>query len=193
MIVSTEYEAKALNIDPDAIGARILAAGGQHVADRFMRRHVYDIPGYPTRWIGLGETGTETTLYVTQLLSDASGEVREVELEVTDPEAARAFLDMLGFTPKAYQENLRSSWLLGTARLEIHSWPLISPYLKIEADSAQEVREAAERLGISSGDLTAENTSAVYARYGYDLATIPCLRFPGARTSPEDLAHVPAP
>jgi adenylate cyclase class 2 len=100
MIVSTEYEAKALNIDPDAIGVRILAAGGRHVADRFMRRHVYEIPGYPARWIGLGETGTETTLCVTQVLSDASGGVREVELEVTDLEAAGAFLEMLGFTPR---------------------------------------------------------------------------------------------
>lgn len=179
MLVSTEFEAKVLNIEPDIIAREILAAGGAHVADRFMRRYVYDIvAGDSSRWIRLRDTGTESTLCVKEITSEEIDGVREVEVEVSDFEATNALLAMLGFTPKAYQENRRSSWKLGTVRLEIDSWPLIPPYLEIEADSTEEVHATAVRLGFSLEQLTAENTTAVYSRYGHDLSAISNLRFP---------------
>src|SRR6185312_15230085 len=113
MLVSTEFEAKALNIDPDVVAGVILEAGGVHVADRLMRRYVYDIvPGDKSRWIRLRDTGTESTLCVKQIISAEIDGVREVEIEISDFEATNALLGMLGFTPKAYQENRRSSWKL---------------------------------------------------------------------------------
>lgn len=179
MIVSTEYEAKVLNIDPDIVTGLIIAAGGVHVADRFMRRYVYDIvPSDTSRWVRLRDTGAETTLCVKQILSDEVDGVREVEVEVSDFDSANALLAMLGFTPKAFQENRRSSWTLGAVRLEIDSWPLIPPYLEIEADSTEEVHATAVRLGFVVDELTSENTTAVYARYGHNLTAISDLRFP---------------
>lgn len=181
MSITTEYEAKILAVDPDLIVGRIKRAGGTHVADRLMRRYVYDIvPGDESTWIRLRDTGRETTLCVKQIISDAIDGVREVEVNVSDFAAANALLGMLGFAPKAYQENRRSSWRLGSVRLEIDSWPLIPPYLEIEADSTEQVHAAAQRLGFQVAQLTAENTTAVYARYGHDLAALTELRFPGS-------------
>lgn len=179
MLVSTEFEAKVLNINPDVVASAILAAGGEHVADRLMRRYVYDIvPGDTSRWIRLRDTGTEATLCVKQITSNEIDGVREVEVEISDFEATNALLGMLGFTPKAYQENRRSSWKLDGVRLELDSWPLIPPYLEIEGDSVAQVHETAERLGFRVDELTAENTKDVYARYGIDLSSITDLRFP---------------
>jgi adenylate cyclase class 2 len=179
MLVSTEFEAKVLNIDPDDVAGRILAAGGEHVADRFMRRYVYDVArGDASRWIRLRDTGTEITLCVKQIVSDEIDGVREVEVEVSDFEATNGLLAILGFSPKAYQENRRSSWLLRGVRLEIDSWPLIPPYLEIEADSTAEVQATAAVLGFEDEQLTAENTTNVYARYDLDLTKIDNLRFP---------------
>lgn len=179
MLVSTEFEAKALNIDPDVVAGVILEAGGVHVADRLMRRYVYDIvPGDKSRWIRLRDNGTESTLCVKQIISAEIDGVREVEIEISDFEATNALLGMLGFTPKAYQENRRSSWKLDGVRLEIDSWPLIPPYLEIEGDSVEQVHETAERLGLSADELTAENTTDVYGRYSIDLSAITDLRFP---------------
>ncbi|WP_428814755.1 hypothetical protein [Streptomyces albus] len=37
-----EYEAKALEIDPEEMAARIRSAGGTFHGERLMRRYVYD-------------------------------------------------------------------------------------------------------------------------------------------------------
>src|SRR5436305_6333098 len=42
MSISTEFEAKILDVDPDLVVGRIKRVGGVHVADRLMRRYVYD-------------------------------------------------------------------------------------------------------------------------------------------------------
>lgn len=56
------------------------------------------------------------------------------------------------------------------AELEIDEWPLIPPYLEIEAASAEAVRRVASLLGYDEALLTSENTTKVYRRYGIDLA-----------------------
>lgn len=179
MSPQTEFEAKALDIDPATITQHIEAAGGEHVADRTMRRYVYDIePGTPGRWIRLRDTGSEVTLCVKEITSDAVDGTRETETGVGDFGTTHALLGQLGFTAKAYQENHRSSWLLDGVRLEIDSWPLIPPYLEIEGDDAEQVWTTAKRLRLDREELTSENTTAIYARYGIDLTSIPDLRFP---------------
>ncbi|UWE07373.1 hypothetical protein [Actinacidiphila bryophytorum] len=66
-----EFETKALEVDTAEIARRIAAAGGEHVADRLMRRFVYDIrPGEPGRWMRLRDTGGEVTLCVKEISAD---------------------------------------------------------------------------------------------------------------------------
>jgi adenylate cyclase class 2 len=176
---TVEYEAKILEIDPEAVARLIEQAGGVHVADRTMRRYVYDLKqGDASRWIRLRDTGSEVTLCVKEIVSDAVDGVRETEVTVGDFDTAHALVGILGYRAKAYQENRRSSWLLAGVRLEIDSWPLIPPYLEIEGDSTEEVYEALRRIGLSFDSLTSENTTAVYARYGIDLKAVTELKFP---------------
>lgn len=173
-----EFEAKALDIDVDAMVERIRSAGGRHVTDRTMRRYVYDVkPATPDKWIRLRDTGSEVTLCVKEITSDAIDGTQETEVVVDDFETTHALLATLGFQAKAYQENRRSSYLLGDVRLEIDSWPLIPTYLEIEGDSTDQVLATTARLGIDPATLTSENTTAVYARYGIDLTAITDLRF----------------
>ncbi|WP_435126177.1 class IV adenylate cyclase [Actinacidiphila sp. bgisy144] len=172
-----EFEAKALGIDPDEIRARLRAAGAEHTGDRLQRRYVYDIPGGPGTWVRLRANGETATLCVKEILSDAIDGVRETETTVGDFDATHAILGKLGYLPKAYQENRRSSWALLGAAVEIDHWPLIPPYLEIEGSSGEHVHEVAAALGLPAHELTSENTTAVYRRYGIDLDTIPRLTF----------------
>lgn len=175
-----EHEAKVLDIDPDSVTKRILEAGGEQASGpRLMRRHVYDImPGDMSKWIRLRDTGNEITLCVKEIKSDAIDGTHETETTVGDFTAANELLAALGFTPKSYQENRRNSFTLDGARLELDEWPLIPPYLEIEADTKDDVIRVARLLGFTEDQLTGENTIKVYARYGIDLTAITELRFP---------------
>jgi adenylate cyclase class 2 len=176
--VPIEHEAKILDVDPEATEELILGKGGQNLGERFMRRYVYDItPGDASRWIRLRDDGEDTTLTVKQITSDAIDGTHEIEVTVDDFAATNALLGALGFTPKSYQENKRTSFILDGAQVEIDTWPRIPPYLEIEAGSADEVIRVARLLGYGENELTGENTIMVYARYGIDLNTIPELRF----------------
>lgn len=177
-MVPIEHEAKILDIDPESTEQLILNAGGQKLGEKFMRRFVYDItPGDESKWIRLRDTGTETTLTVKQITSDAIDGTRELEVEVDDFGNTNALLSMLGFEPKSYQETKRVSFLVDGAQVEIDTWPRIPPYLEIEAGSKSEVVRVAGLLGYAEEQLTGENTIKVYARYGIDLTTISDLRF----------------
>lgn len=174
-----EHEAKVLDIAPSDMAALILSKGGRQLGQpKLMRRYVYDIvPGDMSKWIRLRDTGTETTLCVKEIRSDAIDGTHEVEVEVDNFATTGELLKLLGFTPKSYQENRRTSFRLDGARLEIDEWPRIPPYLEIEADSRADVVRVAGLLGYAEEHLTGENTVKVYGRYGIELGGIAELRF----------------
>jgi adenylate cyclase class 2 len=147
--------------------------------ERVMRRYVYDIrAGDGSRWIRLRDDGTAVTLTVKEIAHDGIDGTTETEVVVSDFEVTNELLGRIGFRAKAYQENRRVSFELDGAQLEIDWWPLIPPYLEIEAESRDHVVRVGEALGISEDELTGENTVKVYARYGIDLTEISDLRFP---------------
>lgn len=174
----TEYEAKILDIAPGEIATLITAKGGTQTREpTLMRRRVYDIiSGDASTWIRLRDTGSETTLCVKKIHDDTIDGTEEVESGVDDFDTTNELLGMMGFRPKSYQENRRTSFTLDGARLEIDTWPLIPPYLEIESESRDHVLQVAAILGYPEEQLTAENTTKIYGRYGIDLNTIADLR-----------------
>lgn len=173
-----EHEAKILGADHQVLESDILGLGGTKVAERLMRRYVYDIePGDTTRWVRLRDTGTEVTLATKWIEHDGIDGTHETEVSVSGFEATNTLLNTLGFIAKAYQENRRVSYRLEGTEIELDTWPMIPPYMEIEAKSQGEVVRVAEMLGFDEADLTGENTTKIYARYGVDLASITDLRF----------------
>jgi len=176
--MTVEYEAKVLGIDPAVAEELILRNGGEKLGDRLQRRYVYDIAaGDSSRWVRLRDSGDVITLAVKEIRSQSIDGTSETEVVVDDFETTNVLLGKLGYWPKSYQENRRVSFRLGKARLEIDHWPMIPPYLEIEGDSVDEVKQAATALGYDESDLTSENTVQVYARYGIDLGGLTEVRF----------------
>ncbi|TCC29064.1 class IV adenylate cyclase [Kribbella speibonae] len=173
-----EFEAKVLDVETDEVVGKILSLGGHRVGDRLMRRYVYDVEaGDRSRWIRLRDSGAAVTLTVKEIAHDGIDGTTETEVVVGDFETTNELLRRIGFEPKSYQENRRVSFELAGAELELDWWPLIPPYLEIEGRSRDHVVEVGHMLGVSEDDLTGENTTTVYARYGIDLSAIRELRF----------------
>ncbi|WP_037464226.1 CYTH domain-containing protein [Shimazuella kribbensis] len=175
-----EYEARVLEIDPLYMKQKILSCGGQAVRSSLMRRYVYAVNQDDLQqFIRLRDTGFETTLTYKEIKHDGIDGTDETEIVVDDFDRTDELLSRLGYQTKWYQENHRNSFLLSGARLEIDQWPMIPPYIEIEADSYEEVIRVAQMLGYRQDQLVGENTLKIYAHYGIDLKKIEDLRFTG--------------
>jgi adenylate cyclase class 2 len=164
--MQTEHEAKALDIDPIAVAARIIELGGEDLGETLQRRFVYDvIPPDPNKWVRLRDQGNGTvTLTVKHIRHDGIDGTDEIEEPVSSFDNTAALLTHMGYQPRGYQENRRRSFQLGDVQLEIDTWPRIPAYLEIEAVTAEVVTTTARQLGIDPAGLTSENTKKTFAR-----------------------------
>jgi adenylate cyclase, class 2 len=176
--MGTEFEAKILDIAPEAIEAVIESLGGEFLGETLQRRYVYDIdPADQSTWLRLRDNGSQTTIAVKRIAHDGIDGTDETEIIVDDFDTAAALLELIGMSPKAYQENRRRSWRLGNCDLEVDTWPMIPTYMEIEGPDVDAVTETAKRLGCDPEQLTGANTTKIYAHYGLTLADYPDLRF----------------
>lgn len=151
--MQTEIEAKYLNVDHDAMRAKLRAAGavcGQPM--RLMRRMTYDFPEMSLdkqhAWVRVRDEGDKITLSYKQLNDRGVHGTKEVNLTVNTFDEAGNFLTALGLVRKSYQETKRESWVLGGVQIELDEWPWIKPFMEIEAPSEKLLRKTAEKLGL---------------------------------------------
>lgn len=176
--MAREIEAKKLDVNVLQVVQQLKEIGARHLGTKKQRRYVYDInPNDPSTWMRLRTDGEVTTLTVKKIHDDGIDGTEEWETEVDSFEHTHEMLEAMGFRAKAYQENIRSSYSVPGVQIEIDAWPKIPPYVEIEAFSAEHVHEIGRALGWAPEDLTSENTTKVYARYGIDLASVKDLRF----------------
>lgn len=180
----TEFEVKLLDIDADAFRKRLAALGARHVADREMRRYVYDLPSRPAEggaapretWLRLRDDGERAQLTLKEIHDDTITGTKELEVDVGSFDEAAVILAKLGFAG-SYQENRRESYLLDGVAIEIDTWPGIPQYAEVEGPDEASVLAMVERLGFSREDATSIGVVKVYARYGRDILSEKELRF----------------
>lgn len=175
-----EIEAKILNIEPDEVRQRLADAGATLETERYKQsRYVFDIvKGDQSKWIRLRTTEKGTTLTVKQVVSDEIDGTEEYETRVEDEAETLKMLELMGFTPKSYQENYREAYELDSAEVTIDWWPKIPPYIEIEGETEEIVKNVADRLGYNALQLTSRNTKKIYWEdYNIDLDSIDRLTF----------------
>ena len=92
----------------------------------------------------------------------------EKETVVGDFDATREILLKTGLIEKMYQENKRTRYELDGVEIDIDLWPLLPPYLEIEADSWDKVYATAEKLGFDRADAKIFSANQIYRLRGLD-------------------------
>ncbi len=72
---------------------------------------------------------------------------KEVEVAVSDFDSAVQIFEAIGLEVVSFQEARRETWGLGEAEIVIDEWPWLKPYIEIEADSENTLKEIAKKLG----------------------------------------------
>ena len=170
-----EVEVKFLNIDPVEIENKLNSLGAKNIFNRLYRRRLFDNPDQKLNsrgaYVILRDEGDKITLCFKQRLGiGQNGEndkgMEEIEVIVSDFEnTANIFLN-IGFIEKFYEENRRVRFELQDLEFDIDYWPLINPYLEIEAKSWENVDKAVNLLGLNKTDQKIFTTNQVYKLAG---------------------------
>ncbi|MFH1508928.1 MAG: class IV adenylate cyclase [bacterium] len=177
--MAEECEVKFLNVNIEELETKLKKLGAKKVGEFHYKRRVYD---YPDRrldkkgaWIRLRTDDKKTTLCYKERIGIKSHDGKtndktfhEVEFEVSDFEKAKEFMDNLGFKEKFYEENTRIRYMLNDIEFDIDTWPLLKPYLEIEAPTWDQVNEGIKLLELDPKDKKIFSTYQVYQLEGID-------------------------
>ena len=169
--MKTEIEVKFVDVDIDDVRARLTSAGAvleQPMRD--MRRALIEEAQHAAEnsFIRIRDEGDRVTMtYKRHPKNDTDATIdsaREIETMVGDFDAAIAIFQASGWHYTTYQESRRETWQLGDVEIVIDEWPWIAPYIEIEADSEQKVKDAAAQLGFDWGDAVFGSVDVIYRR-----------------------------
>lgn len=176
--MTIEREVKLLGIRPEEFHRFFSDHNTEMQQQLSFQRVVFDtIPVDKTAWIRLRTDGSETTLCYKKTHSAAIDGTEEIELVVGDFTAMRAILTHAGHTPRNYQENKREVFSWMNCQVTIDYWPLIDPYVEVEADDETLITACLESFAGMYRESTTDSTEDIYTRYGIDLRSIDDLRF----------------
>lgn len=89
---------------------------------------------------------------------------KELEVEVSNFQTIIDILESAGLQGDYYQEKYREVWELDEAEIVIDTCPELQPYIEIEADSEQSVKNIAKKLGLSWEDAIFTSTIEIYMK-----------------------------
>ncbi|MFH1505394.1 MAG: CYTH domain-containing protein [archaeon] len=175
--MAQEFETRVLDIDVKKIEDKLTKLGAKVEDEVLMKRWVFDIDGPNQQWIRLRDNGKKVTIAYKNRTGSGISETEELEVEVSDFEESAKILSKLKFKETFYQENKRKIFLLNDIEFAIDTWPKIPPYLEIESDSEEKVKEGLALLGLQGKDVGNISVKETYDRYGVKLHSFKELRF----------------
>ena len=172
-----EIEVKFLNIDPVLIEEKLVDLGAEKTFEKIYRRRVFDHPDLRLNnrgaFVRLRDEGDKITLTFKQRLGVKTHDgktndkgMEEIEVNVSDFEKTAVLLKRIGLEEKFYEENRRIRYQLGDIEFDIDFWPLLEPYLEIEAPSWGKIDEAIKLLRLDPKDKKIFSTYQVYQLKG---------------------------
>ena len=171
-----EIEVKFLDIDKDKIEKDLKNLGAVLVGQFDYRLKPYDFPDLKlskerNAWVRLRDEGKRVTLSYKERLGVGDNPLKdqgmkEIEVEVSDFDDTSKLLEEIGLAPKVYEERKRTRYTLDGVECDIDEWPLIPPYIELEGDTIEEIKEISDKLGFKWEDHVVCSALQVLHNYG---------------------------
>jgi adenylate cyclase class 2 len=168
--MQTEIEAKFLDIDTEKIRESLKALGATLVHPEVpMRRKVFDHPtNKQSDWLRVRDEGDKITMSYKQVVDRTLHGTKEISIEVSNFDDARAILIAAQLAERSYQETRRERWLLDGVEVTIDTWPWIPTFIEIEGPSEEAVKSVAGKLGFDWAQALYGSVEPAYQKY-YDV------------------------
>lgn len=168
--MNTEYEAKFSPVNKNKIRQKLRSLKADLVTpERKMRRVIFGSelnPQINADYLRVRDEGDKVrvSLKVHAREGGKLSEQKETDVIVSDFEQTVKIFKSIGLKQDKYEENLRETWDLDGATVEIDTWPGLEPHIEIEAPSEKEVRRIAEELGFNWENKIITSVVEIYAK-----------------------------
>lgn len=174
-----EREVKFLNIDPIEMESKLEKIGAEKIFDKIYRRKVFDFPDLSlhkdSSWLRLRDERDKVTLTFKHRIGAKGFDgkqndkgMKEIETIVADFDKTAKILENIGLKEKFYEENRRIRYMKGKVEFDIDFWPMVKPFLEIEAGTWEEIDDAIKELGLNPEDKKIFSTYQIYKLNGID-------------------------
>lgn len=158
---TTEIECRFIGIDKEKLVKKLLELGavdkGEKLLDEVM---FYDQDlkwRIDQRFIRIRKAGDVVTISYKEHQNHTVDGTYEIELHVDDFEKSQLLFQKIGLRLFRRQQKLRHTFILGEATFDIDTWPKIPPYVEIEGNSEDILKEAANKVGFDWKDANFNN------------------------------------
>ena len=149
--MNIEYEATFIPVNKEDVRKRLRGVGAELIKEEFLQKRIcFELPkGNEIKgaWLRVRDEGDKITMSLKIVDGDKITDQRETQLVVDNFSEAVSFLKTIGCEQKAYQETKRETWSLDGVCITIDEWPFLEPFVEVEGDSEDQVREVAEKIG----------------------------------------------
>ncbi|HMT00865.1 MAG TPA: CYTH domain-containing protein [Candidatus Absconditabacterales bacterium] len=147
--MNIEYEVKFLAIEQAEMQKKLKAIGAELRHEKtMMRRLVYENLLNKSSYLRLRDEGHKVTLtYKEVVATDHIEGVKEIEVQISDFESMKLMISKLGMNMKSYQETYRETRFKDGIQITIDERPGLRPFIEIEAESEEKVKEFSQLLG----------------------------------------------
>lgn len=163
-----EYEATFTNINKDHVRNKLKIIGATMMRAEFLqKRIVFTMPkGHEIKggWLRVRDEGNKITMTLKIVDGDRIENQKEVLLTVDDFHRAEEFLTTLGCEKTSYQENRRELWKLDDVEITIDEWPFLEPYVEVEGNSEDVVKDVSKKLGFNYQDAMFGTVTTLYSK-----------------------------
>lgn len=163
-----EIEAKFLHINIDDMRQSLLGIGAVcEQPMRLMRRTTFHNPYMHDRvgYLRIRDEGHRVTMTYKQYDENSIDGTKEIEIVVSEYEAAVALIEATGVKHTSRQETKRETWRLNEAEIVIDEWPWAPPFIEIEGVSEKHVKELAQSLGLDWESAVFGGAAEMYQAY----------------------------
>jgi adenylate cyclase, class 2 len=176
-----EIETKIIDFDEKKLRANLKKAKAKYLGEIFFKRYVFILSfelygGKSDEFVRIRTDGKTSTLTYKFRKGKGLANTEEIEVEVGDFENTYSIIAKIWKGRKPiYQENIVNKWIYKGVEIEIVKWPLIKPYIEIEAKSEKEIRTTIKELNISGTELGNTNLVEIFnlcGQHGKDLGDL---------------------
>ncbi|MEI8143735.1 MAG: CYTH domain-containing protein [Candidatus Berkelbacteria bacterium] len=178
-----EFETQVLDINKEAIIAKLRQLGAKEEPEVLQKRWIFDIEPCTKestgRWVRLRQVGKKKpTITYKNRGGKNTGDTTEIEVVVDDFGKTYDLLSAINFDKgRYYQENKRHKFVIKDIEFTIDTWPMIPPLLEVEARSKEAVAEGLKMLGLTGKEAGDIGMVATYHRYNIEIHSYKELKF----------------